>query len=114
VDILYARPSNGLLYVPGGNPGLTLRPACAKAANLYNVRLSFSTPKLEIIGPITDRPKDWHDWDVSGAPALIKTAAGKTLCLSSPKDAIFMVSTFNSAMLYREPVTKVENATSNL
>ena len=31
-------------------------------------------------------PNDWHDWDVSSAPALIQTAGGKKLMFVAPKD----------------------------
>ena len=31
-------------------------------------------------------PKDWHDWDVSNPPALIKTMGGKQLMTVAPKD----------------------------
>jgi glucose dehydrogenase len=31
-------------------------------------------------------PRDWHDWDVSNPPALIKTRGGKRLMAVSPKD----------------------------
>jgi hypothetical protein len=56
-------------------------------------------------------PKDWHDWDVSGAPALVETAAGKNVMLLAPKDGhLYAFDLSNQEMLYREPMTKVENA----
>jgi glucose dehydrogenase len=31
-------------------------------------------------------PKDWHDWDVSNPPVLIRTKGGKQLMTVAPKD----------------------------
>ena len=57
-------------------------------------------------------PKDWHDWDVSTAPALIKTAGGKELMLgrAEGRPSLRFRSRDAAHMLYRQPMTKVENA----
>ena len=83
-----------------------------KGSNLYTgsvVVLDAKTGNYKTHYKIV--PKDWHDWDVSGAPALIKTAAGKNIMLVAPKDGyLYGFDLSTQAMLYREPVTKVENA----
>ena len=105
-------PVNGLLYVPGGNPGPDFATGMRKGSNLYTgsvVVLDAKTGNYKTHYKIV--PKDWHDWDVSGAPALIKTAAGKNVMLVAPKDGhLYGFDLSTQAMLYREPVTKVENA----
>lgn len=56
-------------------------------------------------------PKDWHDWDVSTAPALIQTRAGKTLLSVAPKDGhLYGFDLSTNKMLYRTAVTTIENA----
>lgn len=56
-------------------------------------------------------PRDWHDWDVSSAPAIIQTAGGKKLLSLAPKDGhLYGFDLANNSLLYRTPVTRVENA----
>jgi len=56
-------------------------------------------------------PKDWHDWDVSTAPVLVTTAAGKRMMLVAPKDGhLYGFDLDLQERLYRVPVTAVENA----
>ena len=56
-------------------------------------------------------PKDWHDWDVSNAPALIETRGGKQLMSVAPKDGhLYGFDLATNALLYRMPVTRIENA----
>ncbi len=105
-------PASGLLYVPGGNPGPDFAAGMRKGANLYTgsvVVLDAKTGDYKTDYKVV--PKDWHDWDVSGAPVLTHTAAGKNVMLVAPKDGhLYAFDLSNQAMLYREPVTKVENA----
>ena len=56
-------------------------------------------------------PRDWHDWDVSNPPALIKTMGGKRLMVVSPKDGhLYGFDLADNKLLYRTPVTRIENA----
>ena len=80
-------PDSGLLYVPGGNPAPDFSPGERPGENLYSgsvVVLDAKTGAYRNHFKIV--PKDWHDWDVSSAPSLIKTAGGKTLLSLAPKD----------------------------
>ena len=55
-------------------------------------------------------PKDWHDWDVSNPPALIKTNGGKRIMAVSPKDGhLYGFDLADHKLLYRSPVTRIEN-----
>jgi alcohol dehydrogenase (cytochrome c) len=57
-------------------------------------------------------PKDWHDWDVSNPPVPIQTRGGRQLLVVSPKDGHLYGFDLanNNQLLYRLPVTTIENA----
>jgi alcohol dehydrogenase (cytochrome c) len=105
-------PTTGLLYVPGGNPAPDFAAGMRKGSNLYSgsvVVLDAKTGAYQRDFKIV--PKDWHDWDVSSAPAIIQTAAGKKILSIAPKDGhLYGFDLATDALLYRKPVTKVENA----
>jgi alcohol dehydrogenase (cytochrome c) len=105
-------PTTGLLYVPGGNPAPDFATGPREGANLYSgsvVVLNAKTGAYRTHFKIV--PKDWHDWDVSSAPALIQTQGGRHLMLVAPKDGhLYGFDLATNAMLYRAPVTKIENA----
>ena len=55
-------------------------------------------------------PRDWHDWDVASPPSLIQTVGGKKLLSAAPKDGyLYGVDLADNAVIYRTPVTKIEN-----
>lgn len=105
-------PSTGLLYVPGGNPAPDFATGPRPGANLYSgsvVILDARTGAYR--NDIKIVPVDWHDWDVSSAPALIKTAAGRTILSVAPKDGhLYGFDLATHALLYRSPVTRMQNA----
>ena len=104
-------PDTGLLYVPGGNPGPDFAPDLREGSNLYSssvVVLDAMTGAYKSHFKIL--LKDWHDWDVSGAPAIIKTAGGKKVLSVAPKDGyLYGFDLDTNALLYRQPVTRIEN-----
>src|SRR5215468_6022978 len=104
-------PDTGLLYVPGGNPAPDFATNVREGANLYSgsvVVLDAMTGAYKNHFKIV--PKDWHDWDVSGAPAIIKTAGGKKVLSVAPKDGhLYGFDLDTNALLYRLPVTRLEN-----
>jgi len=104
-------PETGLLYIPGGNPAPDFATALRKGSNLYTGSVVVLDAKT---GAYNDHfkivPKDWHDWDVSSAPAIIKTAGGKKVLSVAPKDGhLYGFDLATDEMLYRKPVTKIEN-----
>ena len=105
-------PATGLLYVPGGNPAPDFVPDMRKGENLYSGSVVVLDAKT---GDYKDHikvvPLDWHDWDVSSAPALIQTAGGRKIISLAPKDGhLYGFDMATKAMLYRTAVTRVENA----
>ncbi len=105
-------PATGLLYVPGGNPAPDFAATLRGGANLYTdsvVVLDARTGAYRTHFKLM--PKDWHDWDISSAPALVTTASGKRLMLVAPKDGhLYGFDLDTKEQLYRVPVTAVENA----
>ena len=56
-------------------------------------------------------PKDWHDWVVSNAPAIVTTCGGRQLLAFAPKDSyLYGVDLSTNWLLYRSVVNRIENA----
>jgi PQQ-dependent dehydrogenase (methanol/ethanol family) len=105
-------PDKGLLFVPGGNPAPDFAISARGGANLYSGSVVVLDAKT---GAYRDHykivPRDWHDWDVSSAPALIRTAAGLDLLVEAPKDGhLYGYNLADHALVYHPAVTRVENA----
>ncbi len=105
-------PATGELYVPGGNPAPDFALGPREGADLYSgsvVVLDAKTGAYKRHFKLV--PKDWHDWDVSNTPALIQTRGGKRLLAVTPKDRhLYGFDLASNALLYRTPVTRIENA----
>ena len=105
-------PDSGLLYIPGGNPAPDFAAAAREGANLYSGSVVILDAKTGAYrNHIKIVPKDWHDWDVSSAPAIIETAGGKKLLSVAPKDGhLYGFDLASQEQLYRVAVTRIENA----
>jgi alcohol dehydrogenase (cytochrome c) len=99
------------LYVPGGNPAPDFAIGAREGENFY-------TDSVVVLDALTGDykqhfkivPKDWHDWDVSNPPILIKTMGGKQLMAVAPKDGqLYGFDLATDGLLYRVPVTQVED-----
>ena len=104
-------PKTGLLYVPGGNPGPDFNNSVRGGDNLFTdsvVVLNAKTGAYKNHFQLV--PKDWHDWDVSNPPALIRTMGGKRLMAVAPKDGyLYGFDLADNKLVYKTPVTKIEN-----
>src|SRR5580704_16189232 len=104
-------PATGHLYVPVGNPAPDFDIGAREGENLLTdsvVVLDAKTGAYKNHYKIV--PRDWHDWDVSNPPALIKTIGGKRLMAVSPKDGfLYGFDRADSKLLYKTPVTTIEN-----
>jgi alcohol dehydrogenase (cytochrome c) len=107
-------PATGLLYVPGGNPAPDFSTGPRLGANLYSgsvIVLDAKTGAYQRHFKIV--PLDWHDWDVSNTPAIINTKGGRKILAVTPKDGfLYGYDLANNDMLYRKPVTRIDNATA--
>jgi alcohol dehydrogenase (cytochrome c) len=105
-------PATGELYIPGGNPAPDFATGPREGSNLYSgsvVVLDATTGAYKRHFKLV--PKDWHDWDVSNAPAVIRTRGGKRLLVVTPKDGhLYGFDLDSNALLYRTLVTRIENA----
>lgn len=105
-------PDSGLLYIPGGNPAPDFATAAREGENLYSGSVVILDAKTGAYkNHIKIVPKDWHDWDVSSAPAIIDTAGGRKILSVAPKDGhLYGFDLASGQQLYRMPVTRIENA----
>jgi alcohol dehydrogenase (cytochrome c) len=104
-------PATGRLYVPVANPSPDFVLSVREGGNLY-------TDSVVVLDALTGAyanhfqvvPRDWHDWDVSNAPAVITTKSGRQLLSFAPKDGhLYGVDLATNVVLYRSAVTRVEN-----
>lgn len=104
-------PATGTIYVPGGNPAPDFAMALRKGENLFSgsvVALDAMTGKFKKGFLVTNH--DWHDWDVSNTPALIKTRAGHDMLVVTPKDGFLYGFDMHSAKrLFRTSATTIFN-----
>jgi alcohol dehydrogenase (cytochrome c) len=102
---------NGLVYVPGGNPGPDFASGARKGNNLYVdsvVVLDAKTGNYKNHFQLV--PKDWHDYDVSNPPILLQSMGGKQIMAVAPKDGyLYGYDLADNKQLYRVPITTVGN-----
>jgi alcohol dehydrogenase (cytochrome c) len=105
-------PATGRLYVPVGNPSPDFVKSLREGANLYtNTVLALDAMTGAYVNHFPVAPTDWHDWDVSNAPAINMTRGGKQLLSFAPKNGhLYGFDLATNQLLYRSPVTRVENA----
>lgn len=105
----------GVVYAPTGNPAPDFDIALRGGDNLYVnsiIAIDGDTGRLITHNQIVKR--DYHDWGVSAAPALVTTAAGRRIAASANKDGLLSVLDRTDLenglpLLYAQPVTTREN-----
>ena len=109
-------PATGRLYVPAANPSPDYVSRLREGENLYTdsvVILDANTGSY--LNHFQIAPRDWHDWDVSNAPALITTRGGRQLLSFAPKNGhLYGVDLATNGQIYRSAVTRVENVDAPL
>jgi alcohol dehydrogenase (cytochrome c) len=105
-------PVNGWLYVPVGNPSPDYADEARSGNDLFaDSVLVLDAKSGNYIKHFQIAPRDWHDWDVSNTPALIRTRAGQPLVTFAPKDGyLYALDAASNELRYRSPVTRIENA----
>jgi alcohol dehydrogenase (cytochrome c) len=103
--------TNGLLYVPGGNPAPDFASGAREGGNLYTdsvIVLDAKTGNYKNNFKVV--PKDWHDYDVSNPPILLKTMGGRQIMSVAPKDGhLYAYDLADNSLVYRVPVDTIEN-----
>jgi alcohol dehydrogenase (cytochrome c) len=109
-------PVTGHLYVPVGNPSPDFVNSLREGENLYTNSVVVLDAKTGgYLNHFQIAPTDWHDWDMSNTPGLITTRGGKQLLSFAPKNGyLYGVDLATNSLLYRNPVTRVENAEAPL
>jgi len=101
----------GLLYVPTGNPApdfvISMRPGTNLFTNsvvVLDAKTGAYSRHFSVV------PHDFHDWDVSAAPALVTTRGGKRLMAVTPKDGhLYGYDLASGSQMYATPITTIEN-----
>jgi alcohol dehydrogenase (cytochrome c) len=104
----------GTVYVPTGNAAPDFLPEVRPGENLYAysvVALDAHTGAFRKHYPILAR--DFHDWDVAAAPALITTGDGHELLLVAGKDGhVYGIERASARRRYTTRVTTINNVTA--
>ena len=104
-------PAKGMLYVPGGNPAPDFVSGSREGENLFAssiVVLDAKTGAYQKHFQLVKR--DFHDWDVSSAPALFLNRVGHRMLAEAPKDGHLYLFDLNTGqMVFKKPVTTVTN-----
>lgn len=104
-------PTSGLLYVPGGNPAPDFDHRLRPGKNLYTgsiVVLDAKSGTYKIHYSIA--PADYHDADVSSAPAILTSRAGRHLVVEAPKDGyLHAFDLQHGKRVFANAITRIEN-----
>ncbi len=105
-------PSSGLVYVPGGNPAPDFDHSLRPGPNANTGSIIVLDAKSGAFRThYAVSPGDYHDWDVSTAPVVLTTRAGKRIVVVAPKDGHLHAFDLDSGRaMYHTPVTRIENA----
>lgn len=106
-------PNSGILYIPAGNPAPDFMPRLREGSNLYAnslIALDARTGRLRDYVQVLDGRLDWHDWDVSATPALIRTRGGRSILALAGKDGLLHGITMSPMRItWSVPTTTREN-----
>jgi alcohol dehydrogenase (cytochrome c) len=109
-------PKTGLLYVPGGNPSPDFVGDFRKGPNLYTgsvVVLDARTGKYRRHFQLVVH--DFHDWDVSGPPALFGDRGGHPIMAVAPKDGyLYVIDLKSGKKRFQVPMTTMANGDTPL
>jgi alcohol dehydrogenase (cytochrome c) len=110
-------PLTGRLYIPVANGAPDFAKHLREGANLYTNSVAVLDANTgAYVNHFSAAPEgDWHDWDVSNTPSIFVTRGGKQLLSLAPKNGhLYGFDLATSQLLYRRPVTRIENADAPL
>jgi alcohol dehydrogenase (cytochrome c) len=82
-------PASGVLYICTGNPAPDFAIHLRPGENLYTTCvLALDAKTGRLLAYVQPTPRDFHDWDVAAAPALITTRGGRHLAAAGGKDGL--------------------------
>lgn len=105
----------GILYAPTGNPAPDFDIELRRGDNLYVnsiIALDGKTGRMITYNQVVKN--DYHDWGLSGPPALATTASGRRIIASANKDGLLSVldranPDAGIPLLYAQPTTTRAN-----
>jgi alcohol dehydrogenase (cytochrome c) len=104
--------ATGTLYVPGGNPAPDFARELRPGTNPYAgtlIALDARTGAIKAAYPLVER--DFHDWDVSAAPAVFTTRGGIRIAAEAIKNGyVYGIDIADGHHLWSAATTTVENA----
>lgn len=105
-------PAAGTLFIPGGDPAR--KPHADGSPQMSNlVALNAHTGAVKKGFPLV--PQDFHDWEVSAAPALYPGRQGRLRFAVATKDGrMYAADAADSSRRWTAPVTNVANADAPL
>lgn len=84
--------ATGVLYAPTGNPAPDFDKELRRGDNLYvNSVIAINGMTGQLVAYNQLVKEDFHDWGLSGPPALVTTAAGRRIVASANKDGVLSV-----------------------
>jgi len=104
-----------ILYAPTGNPAPDFDIELRQGDNLYvNSLLAIDGNTGRLINYNQIVKQDYHDWGLSGPPALVTTAGGRHIVASANKDGLLSVLDRSDParqlpLLYARPTTTRKN-----
>jgi len=80
---------DGILYVPAGNPAPDFVVSLHPGLSLYtNALVALDARTGRVLSYVQPTKGDFHDWDVSAAPAVITTRNGKQILATAGKSGL--------------------------
>lgn len=109
-------PVAGLLYVPGGNPAPDFIKGMRPGQNLFaNSVVVLDARTGEYRRHFAVVPEDFHDWDMSATPTLVRTRGNRALLAAAPKDGnLYGFDLGSGVRLYQTAVTTQSNTQTPL
>ena len=109
-------PVTGMLYVPAGNPAPDFLQEARPGDNTYASSVVVLDAKTGVYQKHFQLVKrDFHDWDISSAPALFLNKTGHRMLAEAPKDGhLYLIDLTSGKVIFRKPATTVENAAAPL
>jgi alcohol dehydrogenase (cytochrome c) len=93
-------PESGVLWVSTGNVAPDFLFALHPGDNLYTTSvLALDAKTGKLLAYVQPVKQDFHDWDMTAAPALIRTRAGRLLAAAAGKDGLLYGIDRSSVML---------------
>ena len=107
---------SGTLFIPGGNPAPDFIAEPRPGEGLYASSVVLLDAKTGAFQKHFQLVKhDYHDWDVSSAPALYLNRKGAHMLAEAPKDGpLYLIDLTDGHQVFKKPVTQVVNAEAPL